>query len=67
MYNEELFQRLSEEFKDDSLMRTYCLMTSKMYNHLYENCSQATCDENDYQRQWWMNKYLELSNTNYQV
>jgi len=60
MYNEELYQKLADEFPAVAI-RNYCLMTSRMYNHMYEQCSTDVCNEFDYQRQWWLNKYLELT------
>jgi hypothetical protein len=62
MYNEELFQKLLEEFGPKAVKK-YCLMTSRMYNFMYETCTQDVCNEYDYHRQWWIDKYNKLNGT----
>lgn len=59
MYNEELFNKLAEEFEPRYMM-LYCLMTSKMYDLLYKDCKDPQCNELDYDRQWWLDKHNEL-------
>jgi len=67
MYNEDLFNKLAKEFPDESMAR-FCLMTSRMYDHMYKEFIDTETVgifdhrlEYEHQRQWWLDKFFEIS------
>jgi hypothetical protein len=60
MYNEEIYNKLLEEFGEEKM-----LQITDVISVLYDIKYQASKDldalnEYDYERDWWMNKHKEL-------
>ena len=65
MYNEELFQKLEEEF-GTSKMTVFAEIMAKRHELLYlEHLNEGLEDftEEDFERDWWLSKHAELSKT----
>lgn len=60
MYNEDLYAKLASEF-DAEALRKYCLMTSRMYSFMLEMCEDRSCSEYSFHRDWWLEKFFELT------
>lgn len=67
MYNEDLFNKLATEFPTEAMAR-FCLMTSRMYDHMYKEFLEIGSfsafdprQEYEHQRQWWLDKFFEIS------
>ena len=63
MYNEELFQKLEAEFGSSKMLIFSEMMARKhdlLYiDHINEGFEEFT--EEDFERDWWLNKHKELS------
>lgn len=60
MYNEEIYQRLLEEFGEEQ-MHNVCDIISVLYDIKYmASKNEDAVSEFDYEREWWMNKHKEL-------
>ena len=61
MYNEEIYQKLSQHF-DESDMGLVCDIVSTLYDIKYEAAKNTDAlNEFDYERDWWKNKENELT------
>jgi hypothetical protein len=60
MYNEDIYQKLLKEFGEEK-MASVCDIISTLYD-IRHNASKnvETIEEFDYERQWWMDKHVEL-------
>ncbi len=62
MYNEEIYQKLLEEFGEPK-MGTITDIIATLYDIKYQGTEHVdTLNEFDYERDWWMNKHKELIN-----
>jgi len=60
MYNKDLFEKLRQEFGDES-MPHFCEMVSRMYEILEEHYrTDINMPEYDFERDWWGEKFEEL-------
>ena len=60
MSNQEIFEKLENEVGSQGMIDvSYCI--SNLYDiKLHASKTIEALDEYDYERQWWMNKHLEL-------
>ena len=62
MFNEEIYQRLLEEFGEEKMV-SVCDVISTLYDIKYMAANNNdTSIEFDYERDWWMTKHKELVN-----
>lgn len=60
MYNEEIYQKLLEEF-GEPIMGTVTDIISTLYDIKYNAAKTPDAmNEYDYERQWWKNKHKEI-------
>lgn len=59
MYNEEIYQKLSEQF-DEADMGLVCDIISTLYDIKHQG-SKDTNNEFDYESDWWKQKENELT------
>ena len=61
MFNEEVFEKLKEEFAEDNLPLV-CDVISALYDIKFASTKikDASC-EYDYERDWWNQAYIELT------
>lgn len=62
MYNEEIYEKLLKEFGEEK-MTTVTNVISVFYDIKYDATKNSQLkDEYDYERQWWITRYVELIN-----
>lgn len=62
MYNKEIYQKLLEEFGEEKMV-TVTDVISALYNIKYNATKNFDAHlEYDYERDWWMDKHIELVN-----
>jgi hypothetical protein len=62
MYNEEIYQKLLEEFGENK-MGTVTDIISTLYDIKYNATKHVdVLNEYDYERDWWMSKHKEVIN-----
>ena len=62
MFNEEIYQKLCEEFAEDKMVLV-CDIISTLYHIKFNAIPHLdSFNEFDYERQWWMNKRNDLIN-----
>jgi hypothetical protein len=60
MYNEEIYQKLLQEFGEEK-MPSLTDIISTLYDIKFNATSNVdSSKEYDYERQWWMDKHKEL-------
>jgi len=65
MYNEELFNKLEKQFGMDKMQVFAEIMTAR-HELLYMEYLEEGIDdfsEEDFERDWWLNKHIEISDT----
>lgn len=62
MYNEEIYEKLLKKFGEEK-MTTVTNVISVFYDIKYDAAKNSQLkDEYDYERQWWITRYVELIN-----
>jgi hypothetical protein len=60
MYNEEIYNKLLEEFGEEKMLQITDVI-SVLYDIKYQASKNIDAlNEYDYERDWWMNKHKEL-------
>lgn len=60
MYNEEIYEKLTLEFTESKMVNVTDIISS-LYDIKFNAAkSQDQSNIYDYNRQWWMNKHIEI-------